>query len=131
MPTKPLSAEFEKKLKRWKFEQVNLFSEDEFPCKGKSPGDMGGTTGGERESNIRIVCCWDPGRWPDGGPTTPDVFWEYYLNDNVIETHYWSEAHGEVQGLEGLDSGERRGPGASGSQRPRGRQKRRVHENPT
>jgi len=52
---------------------------------------MGGTTGGERESNIRIVCAWDPGRWPDGGPGTPDLFWEYYLNEQVAEG-YLSEA---------------------------------------
>lgn len=43
----------------------------------------GGTTGGEGERNIRIVFAWDPGRWPDGGPETPDVFWEYYLNEQV------------------------------------------------
>jgi len=47
--------------------------------------DMGGIIGGERESNIRIVCAWDPGRWPDGGPQTPDLFWEYYTNDQVAE----------------------------------------------
>jgi len=43
----------------------------------------GGTTGGEGESNIRIACAWDPGRWPDGGPESPDLFWEYYTNEEV------------------------------------------------
>jgi len=47
--------------------------------------DMGGTTGGERESNIRIAVAWDPGRWPDGGPETPDLFWEFYLHEQVAE----------------------------------------------
>lgn len=50
-----------------------------------SASDMGGTTGGERESNIRIAIAWDPGLWPEGGPETPDVFWEYYLNEQVAE----------------------------------------------
>jgi len=49
----------------------------------ESPRDTGGTTGGEGESNIRIACAWDPGRWPDGGPETPDCFWEFYTNDEV------------------------------------------------
>lgn len=45
--------------------------------------DTGGITGGEKDRNIRIACAWDPGRWPDGGPETPDLFWEFYMNDEV------------------------------------------------
>lgn len=65
--------------------------------------DMGGTTGGEGESNIRIAFAWDPQQWPEGGPPDPpDMFWSFYLNDEVIEEFYAKEA-----GLEGLDSRKR------------------------
>jgi len=58
-----------------------------------SCGDMGGTTGGEGESNIRIACAWDPGRWPDGGPSRPDLFWEYYLNEEVAAGYLYEVEH--------------------------------------
>jgi len=71
--------------------QLNL------PCIPSPAHDMGGTTGGERERNIRIAFAWDPGLWPEGGPETPDMFWEYYLTEEVAKGYLEEVTNGESQ----------------------------------
>lgn len=80
-------------------------------CEAPPPRDTGGTTGGERErrlaeSNILAVWMWDGVQWPDGGPTEPDVFWTYWLRDEVVN------AEVRRQESEGLVPHERRSSGA-------------------
>lgn len=108
-----------------KFRKWENVQQDFFTLLGGPNPDMGGTTGGERESNIRIACAWDPGIWPDGGPETPDCFWEYYLHEEVAKGYLKETKHGTFQGLEGHDSKERGGESPPRTQRPRGRQRSR------
>lgn len=64
--------------------------------------DMGGTTGGEGEGKLEersaplCIALW---HWPTGipgGPTEPEVFWTYWLHDEVVNA--------EVTRMAGLHS---------------------------
>lgn len=74
-------------------------------CEATSSRDTGGITGGERDRTIRISFVFDPGLWPDGGPQAPDMFWEYYTNDEVAEGYLEEVEHAARARLEGLYPG--------------------------
>lgn len=74
--------------------QLSLPGCEETPTHG-----TGGTTGGAADDNIRTVFVWNQGTWGPDGPPEAEVFWSYWLSDDIVDDQLenMERLNGEIQ----------------------------------